>query len=67
MALLRLSPAGRPEELYLVDGGVAVWAGNGSFAIDLGSPAEDLRFDLLALEAFGAPGEETYVRHRGIR
>jgi hypothetical protein len=67
MALLRLSQIGRPEELYLVDGRVAVWAGKGSFAIDLGAPAEDLRFDLLALEAFGAPGEERYVRHRGIR
>jgi hypothetical protein len=67
MALLRLSQIGKPEELYLVDGSVAVWTGNGPFAIDLGAPAEDLRFDLLALEAFGAPGEETYVRHRGIR
>jgi hypothetical protein len=67
MALLRLSQTGRPEELYLVDGRVAVWAGNGSFAIDLGSPAEDLRFDLLALEAFGSAGEERYVRHRGLR
>jgi hypothetical protein len=67
MALLRLSQTGKPEELYLVDGRVAVWAGNGSFAIDLGAPAEDLRFDLLAREAFGAPGEEKYVRHRGIR
>jgi hypothetical protein len=67
MALLRLSQIGKPEELYLVDGSVAVWTGNGPFAIDLGAPAEDVRFDLLALEAFGAPGEETYVRHRGIR
>lgn len=45
MALLRLSRAGEPQSLSLVDGRLAIWTGPAPFAIDLPAPAADLHFD----------------------